>query len=557
MRDVSYKSVFRPWMIVIGLIIIAIQQFHFINFTWDDPFITWRYAENLAKGAGLVFNEGERVEGYSNLLYVLIFALFYKLHIYRGELRLLYPAKILGAITSLGVIWVTLRYAAKLTSFRELSYPKAAIIIGVIAVINVYLHIWAMCGMETLLFPLLTMAGNLILIGAMESGGSRMGRSFTIAGIMFFLVSITRPDGFVIVFATLVFLFFSLRAARLPLTLLLQFVIAWAIPSLIVVGLRYSYYGDIFPLSYYSKATGGWPQIMGGFSQWWLGARTVLGSIIFYAAGFIPLFARKGRPGSAYMLIFIQAMIYQAYIVYSGFDWLMGNRFFTHILPQLELLASAGICEIFRLDNRFRPPLINERRFERTRLSFIVLVAVLVCVTSCLGFSGFYILRHGHFVSGYKNILDYISGESKSPWPDWMLREYYGAGIWLKQNSEPTDLVAIGDIGAIPYISGVQVLDCLGLTDAYIAKLPGDFFYEKCDVDYILGDKPGYEDRQPDFIILQGSLLKAAGGGEVYMPHGSEFSKHMLLLWDDDRFQERYELVYDKDIFLIFKRKDE
>jgi len=37
----------------------------------DDAYISYRYAENLARGEGLVFNHGERVEGYSNLLYVL------------------------------------------------------------------------------------------------------------------------------------------------------------------------------------------------------------------------------------------------------------------------------------------------------------------------------------------------------------------------------------------------------------------------------------------------------------------------------------------------------
>lgn len=40
----------------------------------DDAYISYRYAENLARGQGLVFNRGERVEGYSNFLYVLVMA---------------------------------------------------------------------------------------------------------------------------------------------------------------------------------------------------------------------------------------------------------------------------------------------------------------------------------------------------------------------------------------------------------------------------------------------------------------------------------------------------
>ena len=42
--------------------------------TQDDAFISFRYAENLANGQGLVFNPGERVEGYSNPLWTVLFA---------------------------------------------------------------------------------------------------------------------------------------------------------------------------------------------------------------------------------------------------------------------------------------------------------------------------------------------------------------------------------------------------------------------------------------------------------------------------------------------------
>ena len=40
----------------------------------DDAYISYRYAQNLVDGHGLIFNVGERVEGYSNLLWTLIVA---------------------------------------------------------------------------------------------------------------------------------------------------------------------------------------------------------------------------------------------------------------------------------------------------------------------------------------------------------------------------------------------------------------------------------------------------------------------------------------------------
>ena len=185
--DVPLAGVFRPSVIVLGLLIVAAYQFHFINFTWDDPFITWRYAENFASGHGLVFNIGERIEGYSNLLYVLLFALLAKLHLYWGELRLVYPAKIIGSITSLALIWLTVKYSVKMDSFRRLGYPKAVVIIGFLAVSNIFLHLWAMCGMETILYPLLVLLADLFLISGIESEGSARKPKFIYAGIIFFL----------------------------------------------------------------------------------------------------------------------------------------------------------------------------------------------------------------------------------------------------------------------------------------------------------------------------------------------------------------------------------
>jgi hypothetical protein len=48
-------------------------------FTIDDAYISLRYAENWANGYGPVFNPGERVEGYTNFLLVVIEMLLFKL----------------------------------------------------------------------------------------------------------------------------------------------------------------------------------------------------------------------------------------------------------------------------------------------------------------------------------------------------------------------------------------------------------------------------------------------------------------------------------------------
>lgn len=69
----------------------------------DDAFIDFRYAENLLLGNGLVFNVGEKVEGYTNLLWILLLALTKNLGVsYIDGARILagifYPSTVLLAM---------------------------------------------------------------------------------------------------------------------------------------------------------------------------------------------------------------------------------------------------------------------------------------------------------------------------------------------------------------------------------------------------------------------------------------------------------------------------
>jgi hypothetical protein len=343
--------------------------------------------------------------------------------------------------------------------------------------------------------------------------------------------------------AALIFVLVSIRAKKLSLTDILGIFLAWVIPSLIVLAWRYSYYGELLPMSYFSKATGGWEKVRAGMYQWKFGVEQVLGHWILFVLMYLPIITRRGKVGPAYFLLFCQTLFYQAYIVYSGFDFLWANRFFTHMLPMLELMLFAGVCEIFYFDRSFRRRGDEWLSYEQNRLRAIVLMIGILAVIGFSGNAGFYKLKHWDFKSGY------ITGLK----PDWVLPAYYQTGMYMKENLEQTDLVAIGDIGVIPYISGVRVRDCFGLVDKYVAKLPGDFFYEKYDIDYILGEKP-FNDHPPDYIVLMGNLYHRGEDYIIFRPAADKFL-YMIALWDDERFQGDYELIEEIDFFLIFKRR--
>jgi hypothetical protein len=64
-----------PILVAVGAAAwLAVRELHFAGWMDDDAFISFRYARNLVRGAGLVFNPGERVEGYTNFLWTVLLA---------------------------------------------------------------------------------------------------------------------------------------------------------------------------------------------------------------------------------------------------------------------------------------------------------------------------------------------------------------------------------------------------------------------------------------------------------------------------------------------------
>src|SRR5262245_36467174 len=78
--------------------------FRLWRFVIDDAFISLRYARNLATGHGLVYNAGERVEGYTNFLWTLFLALPHLLRI-----DPIAVGKIANLILALATAWLVYR----------------------------------------------------------------------------------------------------------------------------------------------------------------------------------------------------------------------------------------------------------------------------------------------------------------------------------------------------------------------------------------------------------------------------------------------------------------
>src|SRR5450432_1071822 len=66
---------FAPLILFVCAAILFADEIYYVNNTYDDAFIFFRYAENLARGKGWVFSAGERVEAYTSFLWAALLGL--------------------------------------------------------------------------------------------------------------------------------------------------------------------------------------------------------------------------------------------------------------------------------------------------------------------------------------------------------------------------------------------------------------------------------------------------------------------------------------------------
>jgi hypothetical protein len=102
-RFISIGKKATVW-ILCGICLLFLLNVNRYDYIADDSFIALRYARNLIQGEGLVFNPGERVEGFTSMLWTLLLSLCGVIGI-----DLLAAARILGVVAGLATIILTYR----------------------------------------------------------------------------------------------------------------------------------------------------------------------------------------------------------------------------------------------------------------------------------------------------------------------------------------------------------------------------------------------------------------------------------------------------------------
>ncbi len=222
------------WLLRCAFACALAQLILFYRYFVDDAFVSFRYARNLVLGEGLVFNVGERVEGFSNFLWTVLLA---------GSnwlgLDLVLASKLWGLASILAVIVLAYRLCCHLAE-RDALYASGVAVLLASSFPIIFLGI---TGMETVFY-------SALLLGAAELFLTRQSRLNIPATLCLAAAALTRPEGLLYFpVAVGVDLVTAKRLHRRTAATVILFGTlygAWLV-------LRHRYYGDWLPNTFYAK----------------------------------------------------------------------------------------------------------------------------------------------------------------------------------------------------------------------------------------------------------------------------------------------------------------
>jgi len=446
----------ESWLPYLFVCIFLLQAVLFIDYTVDDAFITFRYSRNLITGLGPVFNAGERVEGITNFMWMLLMVGPMKAGVDPAQ-----ASKVLGLASSVLLIlalWKILENEGVGLAARTLSTMLLAL--------DGSLVLWSVGGLETSFFTLLCFVGSVLAIS--NKSGQRL---YFISGLLLGVGFLTRPEA--AIFVALAFVFLLLEPNKTEAEK--KGVRRWALTVLIIVltflTWRLIYYGDIFPNTFYAKTGRGLTQTLGG-ARYIYRYFMLYGGMLTIPLSLLPLVLGKAKRLYSFSLLVV-ASFFGYVLLVSGADWMMLFRFLLPALPFLYLTVGFGVQEFSETFlATIRRPAAAAYYF-----TFCGLLLFVMFLTSTLTAR----FLHDAPLHG---VNVYTAGIHRA------------AGLWLKRNAPPSSLVAVADAGGIPYFSELPTLDMSGLADPYLARIaPTESRGLRLDLDYVF-------EREPDFIQL-------------------------------------------------------
>lgn len=485
----SARARTRLLAVIVFLIALAILVAHAASyrvFVADDALISLRYAERLLDGHGLTWTAGERVEGYSNLLWVLATAGL-------GALGM----DLFVAMRALGLVAGAVALFA-LTAARPRTEPVWTwAVVPVAYALSGTTGAWTLAGLEAPLVGALLALAFLGLWRAADDDTHRA-RHEAVAAIALGLLAWTRPDGILFTACLAAALVFgpdpSLPTWSTRWLRALRIAVAPAAAVAAQLVFRWAYYGEWVPNT--ARVKLGWSvqRVVDGLGHVGGGAWSLAPLVLFGVAGIV-LGLRSPRDRTRAFGLACVGLVWTLYVAAVGGDVFPGYR---HLVPLTVVLAlglGLGLAHVSS---------------PRARRAAVVVVVATLAIHQ---------IPH----PGFRDV------ESET-WV-WYGRELADGLHRAFGDADP--LLAVTAAGCLPYWSQMRSLDMLGLCDATIARNRPDDFGQG-PLAHELGDPEVVFERRPDLIVF------GAPGPDRGRAFAGRYGSAFV---NDPRFASRYRAV--------------
>ena len=418
----------------------------------DDAFISFRYAANLLDGHGLVYNPGERVEGYTNFLWTLLLA---------GAMGLganpVIASVVGGMASAVALAWGGARLAEETL---ELRWP--GLLVAAFVALDAGVTLEGMQGLETVFYAaLLTWA--LVCTGRELANPQRPPVSALLLG----LAALTRPEGAA--------LFAGLGLGRVLLAGRLERRLIWGAGLFVLfvgghLAFRLGYYGQPVPNTFHAKVGAEAAQAVRGgiYLLSFAKAHLVLSSLGIAGAAWV-----LGRWRTAPAMLRVIAILTLTYLLYVGVvggDFKATYRFVIPVLVPLGVLAAHALAS-----------------FSGEWARWAALGTVLLTAAIDLP-------------QQVPQAMDVALARAED------MDDRLLIGEWIRENIPEDAVLAIHSAGSLPYAARLRTIDMWGLSDPTIARRKiegmgsGTAGHEKTDYVYTFS-------RNPDLYLPERELL--------------------------------------------------
>lgn len=411
-----------------------------VRYFWldDDQMISMRYARNLAEGHGLVWNPGERVEGYSNFLWTLVMAGVHLLPLPDATTSL--AVKLINLGLAMAVLLLAEQLLRRFLPRPGLALPAVLLTLALCG----DLLFWSVNGFETTLLTVIFLAVVVRLLDEEKSGRPRL-----LTYLLMGLLPLVRSDALPIWAGAALLALGTSKDRKRTVGLL---AVSLLLPLMHVLWRRW-YYGDWLPNTYYLKVYGieGLPRIGLGYVRFFVHSYAV--ALLLALCGAFLAGQRR------WWLLLAGLGISMAYSVMIGGDIFEFSRFLAHQVPVILVLAAVTAVEFG----------------GRWNLTGSALALAALAVATLAGAGALYPNRLYSKNGG----LEYSTV----------------AGVLIGRNTAPDASVAVIAAGGVPYFSRRYSIDLLGKSDPVIARRKpvccnDRIGHNKFDLDHSLSAEP-------------------------------------------------------------------